>query len=93
MAITAELAGTSPDSAAAISVRGLTKRFGEFTAVDGINFDVPRGQVFGFLGPNGSGKSTTIRMLTGSLEATTGRALVLGEDVLAHPTRVQRRIG
>jgi ABC-2 type transport system ATP-binding protein len=93
MTTAAQLAGTSLDSAAAISVRGLTKRFGDFTAVDGINFDVPRGQVFGFLGPNGSGKSTTIRMLTGSLEASEGRALVLGEDVLAHPARVQRRMG
>jgi ABC-2 type transport system ATP-binding protein len=93
MVAAAELIGTPADSAAAISVRGLAKRFGDFTAVDGINFDVPRGQVFGFLGPNGSGKSTTIRMLTGSLEATGGRALVLGEDVLAHPARVQRRIG
>jgi ABC-2 type transport system ATP-binding protein len=90
---TAELVGAEPDSAAAISVRGLTKRFGDFTAVDGIGFDVPRGQVFGFLGPNGSGKSTTIRMLTGSLTATAGQAYVLGEDVLAHPARVQPRIG
>ena len=49
MAIAAELLGPPPDSAAAISVRGLTKRFGDFMAVDGINFDVPRGQVFGFL--------------------------------------------
>jgi ABC-2 type transport system ATP-binding protein len=88
-----EPAGAAPDPAAAISVRGLTKRFGAFTAVDGIDFDVPRGQVFGFLGPNGSGKSTTIRMLTGSLAATSGHAYVLGEDVLAHPARVQRRIG
>jgi ABC-2 type transport system ATP-binding protein len=87
------LAGSALDPAAAISVRGLTKRFGAFTAVDGIDFDVPRGQVFGFLGPNGSGKSTTIRMLTGSLAATSGLAYVLGEDVLAHPARVQRRIG
>jgi ABC-2 type transport system ATP-binding protein len=87
------LAGTAPDPAAAIAVRGLTKRFGAFTAVDGIDFDVPRGQVFGFLGPNGSGKSTTIRMLTGSLTATSGLAYVLAEDVLAHPARVQRRIG
>ncbi|HEU4908873.1 MAG TPA: ABC transporter ATP-binding protein [Propionibacteriaceae bacterium] len=87
------LAGTPPDTAAAISVRGLTKRFGDFTAVAGIDFDVPRGQIFGFLGPNGSGKSTTIRMLTGSLAATGGQAFVLGEDVLAHPARVQRRIG
>jgi ABC-2 type transport system ATP-binding protein len=87
------LAGTPPDTAAAISVRGLTKRFGDFTAVAGIDFDVPRGQIFGFLGPNGSGKSTTIRMLTGSLAATGGQAFVLGEDVLAQPARVQRRIG
>jgi drug efflux transport system ATP-binding protein len=84
---------TAPDPTAAISVRALTKRFGAFTAVDGIDFDVPRGQVFGFLGPNGSGKSTTIRMLTGSLAASSGLAHVLGEDVLAHPARVQRRIG
>jgi len=87
------LTGAAPDPAPAISVRGLTKRFGAFTAVNGIDFDVPRGQVFGFLGPNGSGKSTTIRMLTGSLAATSGLAYVLGEDVLAHPARVQRRIG
>jgi ABC-2 type transport system ATP-binding protein len=91
--VTAELVGAKPDTAAAISVRGLTKRFGDFTAVDGIDFDVPRGQVFGFLGPNGSGKSTTIRMLTGSLTATAGQAYVLGEDVLAHPARAQPRIG
>ena len=77
----------------AISVRGLTKAFGDFTAVDGINFDVPRGQVFGFLGPNGSGKTTTIRMLTGTLRAKSGEATVLGEDVLRHPERVQPRIG
>jgi ABC-2 type transport system ATP-binding protein len=82
-----------PDATAAISVRGLTKRFGTVTAVNGIDIDVPRGQVFGFLGPNGSGKSTTIRMLTGSITASGGRALVLGEDVLRHPERVHRRIG
>lgn len=77
----------------AISVRGLTKMFGSFTAVDGVDFDVPRGQVFGFLGPNGSGKTTTIRMLTGTLRPRAGRATVLGEDVVRHPDRVQRRIG
>lgn len=77
----------------AISVRGLTKRFGSFTAVDGIDFDVPRGTIFGFLGPNGSGKTTTIRMLTGTSAADAGRATVLGEDVLAHPERIKQRIG
>ena len=74
-------------------MRGLTKRYGAFTAVDGIDFDVPRGQVFGFLGPNGSGKTTTIRMLTGTIAPQAGQALVLGEDVVARPDRVKRRIG
>ncbi len=78
---------------AAISVRGLTKRFGDFVAVDAIDVDVPRGQIFGFLGPNGSGKTTTIRMLTGTLKPHAGRAEVLGVDVVADPERVKRRIG
>lgn len=89
----AELAGTEPDPDAAISVRGLGKAYGDFHAVDGIDLDVPRGQVFGFLGPNGSGKTTTIRMLTGTIAPSTGRALVLGQDVVARPERVKRRIG
>ncbi|MBK8448032.1 MAG: ABC transporter ATP-binding protein [Micropruina sp.] len=87
------LLGTAPNPDAALSVRGLTKRFGSFTAVDGIDFDVPRGQIFGFLGPNGSGKTTTIRMLTGTSGANAGAALVLGEDVLSHPERVKKRFG
>ena len=93
MTMDSGLAGTPPDPHAAISVRGLIKRYGSFTAVDGIDFDVPRGQVFGFLGPNGSGKTTTIRMLTGTIAPQAGRALVLGEDVVARPDRVKRRIG
>jgi ABC-type multidrug transport system, ATPase component len=84
---------TAAESELAISIHGLTKTFGDFTAVDGIDLDVPRGQVFGFLGPNGSGKTTTIRMLTGNLRPKAGRARVLGEDVIRHPDRVQRRIG
>ncbi len=78
---------------AAVSVRGLVKTFSGFTAVGGIDFDVARGQVFGFLGPNGSGKTTTIRMLTGSTSPTAGRAWVLGVDVARHPDRVRPRIG
>lgn len=78
---------------AAISVRGLTKRFGKFTAVDGIDLDVARGEIFGFLGPNGSGKTTTIRMLTGTIAPESGSASVLGHDVLADPESVRRSIG
>lgn len=78
---------------AAISVRGLEKRFGDFVAVDGISFDVARGEIFGFLGPNGAGKTTAIRMLTGTIAPTGGGALVLGDDVVASPEKVKRRIG
>jgi ABC-2 type transport system ATP-binding protein len=77
----------------AIEVRALTKRFGDFTAVDGIDLDVPRGQIFGFLGPNGSGKTTTIRMLCGTIGPSGGGATVLGHDVVADPESVRRSIG
>ena len=80
-----------PDNA--LSVRDLTKRFGDFTAVDSVSFDVKRGEIFGFLGPNGSGKTTTIRMLTGAIAPNGGSALVLGDDVIATPETVKRRIG
>jgi ABC-2 type transport system ATP-binding protein len=78
---------------AAISIRDLRKTFGNFHAVDGISFDVARGEVFGFLGPNGSGKTTTIRMLTGSLQPTSGSIEVLGTNVVRHPARIASRIG
>jgi ABC-2 type transport system ATP-binding protein len=77
----------------AIEVRGLTKRFGDFTAVDAISFDVPRGEIFGFLGPNGSGKTTTIRMLCGTIEPSGGGATVLDHDIVADPESVRRSIG
>ncbi len=77
----------------AIEVRGLTRRFGAFTAVDGISFDVARGEIFGFLGSNGAGKSTTIRMLCGLLRPTSGTATVGGVDVLQDPEGVKQRIG
>jgi ABC-type multidrug transport system ATPase subunit len=77
----------------AISLEGLTKRFGAFTAVDRVSFDVPPGTIFGFLGPNGSGKSTCIRMLCGLLTPSAGRAAVDGIDVVADPEGVKRRIG
>jgi ABC-2 type transport system ATP-binding protein len=72
---------------------GLTRRFGDFTAVDDASFRIPAGQIFGFLGPNGAGKTTTIRMLTGLLEPTAGRATVAGYDVARDSTQVKRRIG
>jgi ABC-2 type transport system ATP-binding protein len=77
----------------AIEVRNLTRRFGAFTAVDDLSFDVQKGEIFGFLGSNGAGKSTTIRMLCGLLRPTSGRATVGGVDVGSDPEGVKRRIG
>jgi ABC-2 type transport system ATP-binding protein len=79
--------------APAIAVRGLTRRFGAFTAVRDLSFDVRRGEVFGFLGSNGAGKSTTIRMLCGLLRPSSGAASVDGIDVARDPEGVKRRIG
>jgi ABC-2 type transport system ATP-binding protein len=77
----------------AIEVDGLTKRFGTFTAVNGIRFDVEVGEIFGLLGPNGAGKSTLIRMLTTLLPPTEGTARVNGFDVRKEPDGVRRSIG
>jgi ABC-2 type transport system ATP-binding protein len=74
-------------------VRSLTKRFGAFTAVDAVSFEVERGAIFGFLGANGAGKSTTIRMLCGLLDPTSGTATVGGFDVGREPERVKKVIG
>jgi ABC-2 type transport system ATP-binding protein len=81
------------DSAAAIEVRGLTRRFGDFVAVDSVSFAVKPGEIFGFLGSNGAGKSTTIRMLCGLLRPSAGTAIVGGADVNRDPEGVKRRIG
>jgi ABC-2 type transport system ATP-binding protein len=77
----------------AIEVRGLTRRFRQFVAVDNVTFDVRRGEIFGFLGSNGAGKSTTIRMLCGLLAPTSGTATVGGIEVTGDPEGVKRRIG
>jgi ABC-2 type transport system ATP-binding protein len=77
----------------AVQVRELTRRFGEFVAVDDVSFDVQPGEIFGFLGPNGAGKTTTIKMLTGLLRPTSGSALVAGYDVTREVAQVKRRIG
>jgi ABC-2 type transport system ATP-binding protein len=76
-----------------ISVRGLTKRYGAVSAIDGVEFSVQRGEVVGLLGPNGAGKTTTMRILCGSLGASAGTAEVEGLDVSEHPAQVKSRIG
>jgi ABC-2 type transport system ATP-binding protein len=81
------------DSAPTICTQGLTRRFGELLAVDGVDLRVAPGQFFGFLGPNGAGKSTTIKMLTGLLASTAGRIEILGLDLQKHPVEVKRQIG
>jgi ABC-2 type transport system ATP-binding protein len=76
-----------------ISVQNLTRRFGDFVAVDHINFDVAKGEIVGYLGPNGSGKTTTIRMLLGLLIPSEGKATVLGYDVFKQSEEVRLRVG
>jgi ABC-2 type transport system ATP-binding protein len=76
-----------------ISAQSITKRFGQFTAVDNVSFEVERGQILGFIGPNGAGKTTSMRMLTGFLPATEGRAVVAGHDVFEENMLVRRKVG
>src|SRR3970040_1005011 len=76
-----------------IQVNNLTKKFGSFTAVDSISFNVKKGEIFGFLGANGAGKSTAIRMLCGILEPTSGDAVVGGFSVKNEPDKVKQNIG
>ncbi len=77
----------------AVETRGLTRDFGGFRAVDGVDLAVPSGSFYGFLGPNGAGKSTTIKCLTGLLAPSAGSMRILGTDPLAEPVSVKRRIG
>lgn len=77
----------------AVQTAGLTRAFGSFRAVDGIDLAVPSGSFYGFLGPNGAGKSTTIKCLTGLLRPTAGNMRILGVDPLVDPVSVKRRIG
>lgn len=77
----------------AVTVRGLTRTFGEFRAVDTIDLDVARGEVFGFLGPNGAGKSTTIRMLCGLLLPSSGTGSVGGFDIMKESEMIKKNIG
>jgi ABC-type multidrug transport system, ATPase component len=77
----------------AILLENVTKKFGDFTAVDGLSFHVDEGEIFGLLGPNGAGKTTTIKMITGLLRPTSGRIEVLGMDVTKETMRVRERLG
>jgi ABC-2 type transport system ATP-binding protein len=77
----------------AVEVHDLTRRFGEFVAVDRVSFTVPEGQIFGFLGPNGAGKTTTIKMLTGLLAPTSGTGRVAGLDIRSDTESIKQRIG
>jgi len=77
----------------AVSVQNLEKKFGAFTAVNRINFDVTKGEIFGFLGPNGAGKSTTIRMLCGIIAPTSGTGTVSGFDVIKEQYKIKQNIG
>ena len=76
-----------------IEVQHLTKRYGPVTAVDDVSFTVERGEILGFLGPNGAGKTTTMRVLTGYMPPTAGKAIVAGYDVFDHPIEAKRRTG
>jgi len=77
----------------AIEVCGLTRRFGDLTAVDRVEFEVNGGEVFGFLGPNGAGKTTTVRMLTGVLDPTDGTAAIRGHNIRTHPLAAREHLG
>lgn len=84
---------TSPSAPAAIEMEHLHKRFGDLVAVQSLTLSIPRGEIFGLLGSNGSGKTTTIRMLTGLMPPTSGRAVVAGIDVVQRPEVVRHRLG
>ncbi|MFI8620923.1 ribosome-associated ATPase/putative transporter RbbA [Marinomonas sp. NPDC078689] len=83
----------SNKAAIAISARGLTKTFGDFTAVDNINLDITQGEIFGFLGSNGCGKSTTMKMLTGLLPVSRGEGLLFGSPVESNSMAIRHRVG
>jgi len=76
-----------------VKVEGLTRRFGDFVAVDGINLNIGKGEIFGFLGPNGAGKSTTIKMLCGLLLPSSGKGSVGGHDIMTESEEIKKNIG
>ena len=87
------MSGAAQSGQAAIAVEHITKKYGDFTAVDDVTFSVAEGEIFGLLGPNGAGKSTLIRMMTTLLPITAGRALIAGHDVAKEPDAARRTMG
>lgn len=83
----------SPDGDVAIRAEALVRRFGDKTAVDGVDLAIQKGEIYGFLGPNGAGKSTIVRVLCTLLAPSSGRAIVAGHDVAGEPEKVRLRIG
>ena len=84
---------TTNEAAAAVEITGLTRKFGELTAVDAVTLNIRQGEIFGLIGPNGAGKSTLIKMLTTLLPPTSGSARVAGFDIVSAPAEVRRHIG
>src|SRR5499427_8053747 len=76
-----------------IKLTNLTKRYGSFTAVDGINLEVPKGELFGFLGPNGAGKTTTLRIIAGILKPTSGTVEIGGVNIADNPIAAKAKLG
>lgn len=93
MKIIYEICGSINITGMSVQVEKLTKVYGEQVAVNGISFTIRKGEIVGFLGPNGAGKSTTMKMITGFLPVTDGKAMVCGDEVAANPLKTQRRIG
>src|SRR5260370_31576140 len=83
----------SAQRAAIMRAENLTRRFGALTAVDGLNLEIAEGEIFALVGPDGAGKTTTMRLLTGLMNPTSGRAVVAGEDVSKHHDLVKDQIG
>ncbi|MGY8734182.1 MAG: ATP-binding cassette domain-containing protein, partial [Pirellulales bacterium] len=84
---------TTPPRDKVVVIENLTKKFGEFTAVDNLSMTVERGRILGFIGPNGAGKTTTIKILVGLAKPTEGRAIIAGVDCVAEAHRIKKLVG
>ena len=87
------LSGNESDDVPALCIKGLTKRYGSFTALDGLTLSVKSGQILGLIGPNGAGKTTTIKILVGLIKPTSGSASIAGVDCLRDAREIKRLVG